>query len=571
MLGENAAVSLPRNQQDSHQQENISSSLDDVVEALQNQPPGPDDSSQDTSALSFCPRESNPHQANILPSPSTMSTDIRPQRTTSPSLSPRDSEIEQDLVDEHMPPTAQEPAIDEALILSQEQPVSSEQPLLGSADSKSESRPSTSLRVHAPFWKLSSSSLASYDNHTLPKWRLKITLNTFLAFFTTLAKGAFMLPVSTTLSQSKFTWFLKPNSLYDFYILDQASRGWLGSMKLLFRVRFKHTVAIGAVLMVVSIISFPNPMAIEGNFLEGTDNNTSLLNTKIASFFLIYNSPLSPNKTHVVSSDTEDDYETVASMRDFEYEAREAMFHICVQTFGTSVRTGRDDAHISGTFSQIDNPRKGFVLETKCSLFLGMFENCTPLNDPGDLVAQITPPDPGTRKFSFSYASMWDIAFGIAPYFQYEQKYGVRPTRRSGPVNTIGPGSEMCYIATSISSALRTTHHQDQSPGVVVIKGTPLKEVSLLQRHYSFVIVITAQSAKFRKRGPKDVYKPADVKESALATLIVLSNDCREVLSDGLQPAGVLQKTSKKNASRAARKRACDCRGPGSTIFSWRQ
>ncbi|KAK1640639.1 hypothetical protein BDP81DRAFT_296806, partial [Colletotrichum phormii] len=66
-----------------------------------------------------------------------------------------------------------------------------------------------------------------------------------------------MIPVSTALSQSKFTWFLKPKPLYDFCLLDQASRGAWGSMKLLSRLRFKHTVTIGAILMIVSILSSP--------------------------------------------------------------------------------------------------------------------------------------------------------------------------------------------------------------------------------------------------------------------------------------------------------------------------
>ncbi|KAL6354154.1 hypothetical protein LRP88_12488 [Fusarium phalaenopsidis] len=82
-------------------------------------------------------------------------------------------------------------------------------------------------------------------------------MNSFLAFFTTLAKAAFMLPVSAAISQTHWSWFLRPRPLYDFQVLDQASRGAWGSMTLLsrWRIQWGPTIALGALLMIVSAVT----------------------------------------------------------------------------------------------------------------------------------------------------------------------------------------------------------------------------------------------------------------------------------------------------------------------------
>ncbi|EEU38233.1 uncharacterized protein NECHADRAFT_76998 [Fusarium vanettenii 77-13-4] len=91
----------------------------------------------------------------------------------------------------------------------------------------------------------------------LPDWPLSITLNSFLAFFTTLIKAAFMLPVSTAISQMKWSWFLQDRPIYDFHILDQASRGLHGSLMLLWRARFKSFISLGAVIIITSTLTSP--------------------------------------------------------------------------------------------------------------------------------------------------------------------------------------------------------------------------------------------------------------------------------------------------------------------------
>ena len=77
--------------------------------------------------------------------------------------------------------------------------------------------------------------LAIYDGKDLPQWPLGVTLNTFLAFFTSAAKVGLIVPVMEGLGQLRWNWFSRmPRRLTDFELFERACRGALGSFKLLF-------------------------------------------------------------------------------------------------------------------------------------------------------------------------------------------------------------------------------------------------------------------------------------------------------------------------------------------------
>lgn len=99
--------------------------------------------------------------------------------------------------------------------------------------------------------------LYKYDQASIPRWRLQITLNSLVAFFTTLAKASFMIPVSVAISQTQWSWFRQDKPLYDLHVLDQASRGFWGSFVLLTRVKWRHFVVIGALLTIISALTSP--------------------------------------------------------------------------------------------------------------------------------------------------------------------------------------------------------------------------------------------------------------------------------------------------------------------------
>ncbi|KAH8205659.1 hypothetical protein TruAng_000153 [Truncatella angustata] len=80
--------------------------------------------------------------------------------------------------------------------------------------------------------------LQSFDGQEPPRWVDGITLNTFIAFLASLAKLALMIPVIESLGQLKWIWFAsKPRALDDFQLFDQASRGGLGCIKLLIKLK----------------------------------------------------------------------------------------------------------------------------------------------------------------------------------------------------------------------------------------------------------------------------------------------------------------------------------------------
>jgi hypothetical protein len=81
--------------------------------------------------------------------------------------------------------------------------------------------------------------LKIYNGHTLTSWTFYFSLNTVVAFLGgTIAKSAMLFSVSACVSQGKFSWFKKRRSrLALFKTIDNASRGPLGSIELLCRLR----------------------------------------------------------------------------------------------------------------------------------------------------------------------------------------------------------------------------------------------------------------------------------------------------------------------------------------------
>jgi len=85
--------------------------------------------------------------------------------------------------------------------------------------------------------------LLVFDDQPLPRLPLQVTLNTFVALFSTMSKAAFMLPIAEAISQCKWNWFRTDRPLSDFETFDEASRGFWGSLALLFRVRWRSVHA----------------------------------------------------------------------------------------------------------------------------------------------------------------------------------------------------------------------------------------------------------------------------------------------------------------------------------------
>jgi Protein of unknown function (DUF3176) len=64
-----------------------------------------------------------------------------------------------------------------------------------------------------------------------------VQLNAVISFLATISRTAIMLCISTVLSQGKWLWFKKERSLMDLQNIENASRGPLGSILMLFKFR----------------------------------------------------------------------------------------------------------------------------------------------------------------------------------------------------------------------------------------------------------------------------------------------------------------------------------------------
>lgn len=78
--------------------------------------------------------------------------------------------------------------------------------------------------------------LINYNEKAQPeKLFLGITINAYIAIFAGIGKAALVLPVSEAIGQLKWTWFRAEARLWDFFAIDIASRGPLGSIMLMGR------------------------------------------------------------------------------------------------------------------------------------------------------------------------------------------------------------------------------------------------------------------------------------------------------------------------------------------------
>lgn len=80
-----------------------------------------------------------------------------------------------------------------------------------------------------------------YDHKPTPQWSLGswgVTLNAIISIVSAIFRGSLMMPVAQTISQFTWIWYMQPRPFQDLVYYDSASRGPLGSFRLLLRLRF---------------------------------------------------------------------------------------------------------------------------------------------------------------------------------------------------------------------------------------------------------------------------------------------------------------------------------------------
>lgn len=95
------------------------------------------------------------------------------------------------------------------------------------------------------------------NNRTIPTLPLNIALNTYISFFATVSKASMVFAVAESISQLKWLWFREPRTLHDIEIFDDASRGPMGALRLVFRMRVRRLAAVGGLVTVLSVVMEP--------------------------------------------------------------------------------------------------------------------------------------------------------------------------------------------------------------------------------------------------------------------------------------------------------------------------
>ncbi|KAK1723861.1 uncharacterized protein BDZ83DRAFT_579897 [Colletotrichum acutatum] len=589
--------------------------------------------------------------------------------------------------------------------------------------------------------------LLKYDSQKQPNWPLDATLNSFLALFTTLAKAAFMVPVCACISQSQWAWFNKNSvtrPLYDFEVIDQASRGAWGSLILLWRFRFRHFVVLGALLTAISGLTSPitqlsikyslkeTPVAKEatesqattrvvrdlmyprdklesairfggyqtfvldyenfqkplpyadvdtnatfcstGNctfdqyrslgicvkmanitsflkvekFEDGTMTETpvladrilpnssvwklsllggfefdhqskaalftdildgnhtfafqhspALLRARLASFFLIYTTPIltEVDKTWWRSRDKSPNLtwkEAWTHVHSFEHEAVEVLFHLCVQSYTTTVQLGREQTLIQDTFTEPSGKGDQAFIDMECpSLVRNDSYACmTRPNRWNETLSLKSPTRSGTHSvkplrtetedFSASYHAMELISQLLRTYFaglgfvtMSPAANGFLPlyTKGSQFLTTLhtsvlfsrsniqnSESRKLCLeniyknAATLLSASLRMKRPYDQwTKGVFSVPGRATTMATYVNIRWPWVILLAADIAAaavflvitivYYTGGSDSDYK--DLKSSSLVTLVALGPGCRTAVGGGLQAVDAMKKLAK--------------------------
>jgi hypothetical protein len=95
--------------------------------------------------------------------------------------------------------------------------------------------------------------LVRFDNTPVLEWDI-ISLNAVVALTATILKGLVALTVSDCLGQAKWIWLSRQQRpLSDFAIIDQGSRGPLGSIKILWQPVARSFISFGAILVILSV------------------------------------------------------------------------------------------------------------------------------------------------------------------------------------------------------------------------------------------------------------------------------------------------------------------------------
>ncbi|KAL3490754.1 hypothetical protein BJX62DRAFT_237868 [Aspergillus germanicus] len=118
--------------------------------------------------------------------------------------------------------------------------------------------------------------LFAYDGKVRPTWKLGLSLNTAISILATGCRSALTLVVSEAISQLKWLWVKdgEPKQLLGMQVFDNASRGPLGALTMLFKYSGRSLVSLGAVLTILMLAFEPFVQQILSYPLQYIENSS---------------------------------------------------------------------------------------------------------------------------------------------------------------------------------------------------------------------------------------------------------------------------------------------------------
>lgn len=102
-------------------------------------------------------------------------------------------------------------------------------------------------------------TLRLYQDQPLPDWPYDISINTLVSLFVVFMKGSIAVILTSGIGQLKFDWFKKaPKPLSHIAAFDEASRGPLGAIRLMYTSRNQHLLStLGALITLTGLLLDP--------------------------------------------------------------------------------------------------------------------------------------------------------------------------------------------------------------------------------------------------------------------------------------------------------------------------
>ncbi|KAF2002676.1 hypothetical protein P154DRAFT_561828 [Amniculicola lignicola CBS 123094] len=95
--------------------------------------------------------------------------------------------------------------------------------------------------------------LYNLDGKMTDVWNSRLGPTAALALGITIMRAAMMIPVASSLDQLKWRWFQGTQRMDSFEHFDEASRGVLGSLRLLIELKIPHLASIGALIIIFAL------------------------------------------------------------------------------------------------------------------------------------------------------------------------------------------------------------------------------------------------------------------------------------------------------------------------------